>query len=189
MEEEITEEAKTFIDIASDSIVIDEISKAGYLHYFIDFFKLVKERKYPLSNICFLLWLETVRWFSCATAQNIWYWNETKTFWRAGYRLFHGKFLTFMSGPRYTGLTVSVETNREALTPNLSEINFAVPSRTAIIKNNDSPIPSLIKPGVIHETLEAVSSSTLCKINMMCGRQESKSWIRFERRRCKHVWF
>ena len=168
MEEEITEEAKAFIDIASDSDVLEEISKAGYLNYFTEFFQLVKQKKYPLSNIAFLLWLETVRWFSCATASHMWYWNKTKKFWRAGYRLFHGKFLTFMAGPRYTSLTVNKGMTHEALIPSISEINFAVPSRSAIIKNNDSPVPSLITPGVIHETLQAVSLSSLSKVNMMC---------------------
>ena len=32
--------------------------------------------------------------------------------------------------------------NDEELKPSLSEINFAVPSRSSIIKNNDSPIPT-----------------------------------------------
>ena len=40
MEEEITKEAKCFIDIASDSQVIEEISKAVYLHYYIEIFRL-----------------------------------------------------------------------------------------------------------------------------------------------------
>lgn len=65
--------------------------------------------------------MERVRWFSCATALKMWYWNETKKVWRTGYRLFHGKFLTVSPGPRYTGLTVSEETKRVSLTPDLSE--------------------------------------------------------------------
>ena len=89
-EEEISQEAKTYIDIATDKTVIDSLSKAGYLSYLISFFHLVKQNKYPLRNLAFLLWLETVRWFSCITLPEIWYWNETKKFWRAGY-------LTFMS--------------------------------------------------------------------------------------------
>ena len=40
MVEEIIKEEKSFIDIASDSHVLDEILKAGYLHYFIEFFSL-----------------------------------------------------------------------------------------------------------------------------------------------------
>ena len=104
--------------------------------------------------------------------------GENKKLRHTGYRLFHGKFLTFMAVPRYTGLTVSGEMTREALTPSLSEINFSVPSRSTIIKNNDSPIPSLINPGVIHETLETVSFSSFSKI--MCRWEESKSWIRLE---------
>ena len=52
MVEEITEEEKSFIDIASDLQVLAEISKVRYLHYI---FHLVKQKKYSLSNIAFLL--------------------------------------------------------------------------------------------------------------------------------------
>ena len=39
--DEFEEEAKSFIDIATDSQVIEEITKAGCIHYFIEFFQLV----------------------------------------------------------------------------------------------------------------------------------------------------
>ena len=166
-EEEISQEAKTYIDIATDKTVIDSLSKAGYLSYLISFFHLVKQNKYPLRNLAFLLWLETVRWFSCITLSEMWYWNETKKFWRAGYRLFHGKFLTFMSGPRSEGQIVSGESERGLFNPERSKINFAVPSRSSIIQQSTT-IPSALKPGVIKETLDAVARTTLTNVNMMC---------------------
>ena len=47
MEEEIIEEAKCFIDIASDSQVIEEMSKARYidLHYFIRDFSTCRTKE------------------------------------------------------------------------------------------------------------------------------------------------
>ena len=53
MEEEITEEAKCFIDIASDSQVIEDISKAGYLHYLIDIFSTCKTKEVSFIKHCF----------------------------------------------------------------------------------------------------------------------------------------
>ena len=57
-------------------------------------------------------------------------------FWRAGYRLFHGKFLSFMSGPRGIGTFVKNSSSSRKLNPELTDINFAVPSRTSIFTNN-----------------------------------------------------
>jgi hypothetical protein len=54
---------------------------------------LLASGTFPLHNICYLLFLDIVEWFSC----------ETVKFWQIGYRLFHGKFLRFMSGIRNFG--------------------------------------------------------------------------------------
>ena len=45
--EEITPETKEFIDIATDTEVIDSIKEAGYLSYLITLFTLIK--KYPVK--------------------------------------------------------------------------------------------------------------------------------------------
>ena len=87
-------------------------------------------------------------------------------FWRAGYRLFHGKFLTFMSGPRGMGKFLNNTSSSRKLSPESTEINFAVPSRTAILEQNNALIPSVVHPGVISETLYAVK--TISEINMIC---------------------
>ena len=164
-EETITEEYKEYIDIASDKVVMKKLSEAGLLYYFVLFFQLVKAGKYSLSNIAMLLWLETVRWFSLETCQQMWYWETTKMFWRAGYRLFHGKFLTFMSGPKGIGKFLD-QSSTKKLSPESTEINFAVPSRTSILDQSNNLIPNVIHPGVISETLDAIKS--ISDVNMMC---------------------
>lgn len=166
--EPISEESKEYIDIATGKEVIEKLSKYGLLFYFTLFFKLVSKDRYPLTNIALLLWLETVRWFSLGTCQEMWYWEVTKMFWRAGHRLFHGKFLSFMSGPRSVGTVLNGTSSTRTITPEFTEINFAVPCRTSILDKSSSLIPSVLQPGVIHQALDAIKTSGVSKINMMC---------------------
>ena len=67
------------------------------------------------------------------------------------------------------------------LSPELTEINFAVPSRTLTLDQNNNLIPNVI-PGEISETSDAVKSiSTLTKaVNMMCGWQKKlqQDWMK-----------
>ena len=165
-EETITEETKEYIDIATKKIVIEKLSESGLLYYFTLFLRLVEKNNYSLSNIALLLWLETVRWFSLESCQEMWHWEQTKRFWRAEYRLFHGKFLSFMSGPRGMGEFLNQSETSRKLNPESTEINFAVPSRTSVLDQNKNLIPSVIHPGVISETLDAVKS--ISTVNMMC---------------------
>lgn len=131
-----------------------------FLYYFTLFFKLVKAGRYSLSNIAVLLRLETVRWFSLQTCQQMWNWEAIKMFWRAGYRLFNGKFLTCMSGPRGMGKFLNNTSSSRKLSPELTEVNFAVPSRTSILDPNNTLIQRVVHPGVINETLDVVEKKT-----------------------------
>ena len=62
-------------------------------------------------------------------------------FWRSGYRLFHGFFLTFMSDPRGMGKLLNHSSRK--LSPESTDINFAVPSRTSILDQNNNLIPNV----------------------------------------------
>lgn len=42
------------------------------------------------------------------------------------------------------------------LSPELTEVNFAVPSRTSILDPNNTLIQRVVHPGVINETLDVV---------------------------------
>ena len=81
-------------------------------------FTLVAKGKFPLDNIAFLLFLETVRWFSLQSTTMMWYWNETVILWKMGYRLLKDKFIFFIGGLKNMGQLVSAD----------YIINFAVPS-------------------------------------------------------------
>ena len=59
MNEQLTPEMKEYMEIATDMEVVTILASSGLLFYLTRFFSLVKQRKYPLTNIAFRLWLET----------------------------------------------------------------------------------------------------------------------------------
>lgn len=83
--------------------------------------------------------------------------HKTVQFWRIGHKLFHGRFLRFMSGPKKprTDLT-RCNIYREVYDPQESRINFAVPSNQVLRKLNHFQKEDLM-PGIIATTLEKLS--------------------------------
>jgi hypothetical protein len=83
---------------------------------------------FPSHNICYLLFLDIVEWFSCDATTHMRYGHETVKFWQIGYRLFHGKFLRFMSGIRNFGQVLDGTSERGFFDPLKSKVNCAVPN-------------------------------------------------------------
>jgi hypothetical protein len=75
-----------------------------------------------------VLWSEVVRWYSLANTSGMRYLEDTKKFWKLGWRLFGGKFLNFMSGFKNQSDIVLGVSDREYYDPQSSDINFAIPS-------------------------------------------------------------
>lgn len=46
---------------------------------------------FPINNIALRLWLEVVEWYANENTTTMRYMNETKSFWKVGWRLFGGK--------------------------------------------------------------------------------------------------
>ncbi|KAH3776262.1 hypothetical protein DPMN_177682 [Dreissena polymorpha] len=88
-------------------LVYQRRKESGHLQLYIQWYNLTAEDEIPRNNISFLLFLDTVEWFSCKTTSEMRYIRpETKKFWEVGYRLFKGKFLRYMGGPRNAGQVV-----------------------------------------------------------------------------------
>ena len=59
---------------------------------------------FPMDNIAFLLFLDVVKWHNSETTTLMRYeCPAVNKFWQIGYKIFHGKWLRFMSGPKNTG--------------------------------------------------------------------------------------
>lgn len=106
--------------------VIEELKNAWLLDLYIKFNDLLASASFPTDNICYLLFLDVVAWFSC---ENTTLMRHNPKFWQIGFRLFHGKFLRFKSGMKNLGQVVGGITERGIFDPVDSCVNFAVPSR------------------------------------------------------------
>ena len=52
----------------------------------------------------FLLFLDVVKWHNSESTTLMWYeCPAVNKFWRIGYKMFHGKWLRFISGPKNKG--------------------------------------------------------------------------------------
>ncbi|CAG2201884.1 unnamed protein product [Mytilus edulis] len=95
---------------------------------FPSFIRMVKANKYPFENISLRLFFGTVSFMSKRITSELWYRGTTKRFWKIGYRLFHGKFLYFMGGPKSIAYITGNLYERGMGDPQDAGINFAVPS-------------------------------------------------------------
>ena len=97
---EISEQMNSIDNKESETInsAFSVLNEAGLGEQFMAFFELVLTKKFPLDNIALLLFLETVRFYSCESSTEMRYSENTKRFRKSGYRLFHAKFLYFMGG-------------------------------------------------------------------------------------------
>ena len=78
--------------------VVTTLRENGLGDVLPQFFKSVADGRMPLDNIAFLLWIEVLRWFNLDNTTAMRYSEDTKKFWKLGYRLFGGKFVRYMSG-------------------------------------------------------------------------------------------
>ena len=112
-------------------VVIEKLKQCGQLDLYMKWCNLVATNRFPLDNICYLLFLDVVQWFSSSqTSQMRYFQEETLNFWKVGYRLFHGKFLRFMGGPKNSGQIVAGDKEERELKGQFrSAINKDIESR------------------------------------------------------------
>ena len=70
--------------------VLQTLQEEGQLETYMKFNNLLASQEFPTKNICFLLFLDLVDWYSCENTSRMRYRTETVKFWQIGYRLFHG---------------------------------------------------------------------------------------------------
>ena len=84
--------------------VLKSLEDVGQKESFLKFMGLLASGKFPLHNICYLLFLDIVEWFSCDSTTHMRYGHETVKLWQIGYRLFHGKCPDVRDPQLWTGL-------------------------------------------------------------------------------------
>ena len=87
---------------------------------------LISDKQFPLDIIKLLL--KVTRWYGLKSTQ-MFYGDETVLFWIVIYQLYHAAgIIRFWSGDKTTGQYLTGVCARGDIDPQLSHINFAVPS-------------------------------------------------------------
>ena len=137
--------------------VINTLKDGGRLSEYVAFNRLLHEGDFPLDNIAFILFLDVVRWFTLDESTQMRYSDPVKLFWLTGLRLFHGRFLRFMGGPKHTGQIILSETSPGRFSPQSSKVNFVVPSRTLL--QNEEIFVQGNEPGIFPKMIEKLAQS------------------------------
>ena len=130
--------------------VAESMQRNNNLENWLELHELVAANEFPFYNICFKLFMDVVRFLR--SKGSITYSNDTKLFWYIGFKLFHGRFLRFMGGPRNRGIK-SLDEN----TPNAPKINFCVPNLD-YLSQTQSIMDKEVKPGILNKCLEFMSN-------------------------------
>lgn len=93
-------------------------------------------------------------------------------FWRTCYRLFHGKLIALMAGPRNMGQIREGEVLRGHIDPQKAQVDFATPSLQTL--SREAPDGKLGRleaspPGMISSTLGAIQKTANDTVYMMCA--------------------
>lgn len=136
--------------------ILNTLFEQGKLESYLKFNRLIHDEKLPMDNICFLLFNDLIEWYSITNTSQMRYQKETVKFWQLGYRLFHGKFIRFMSGLKNYGQILDEEAKSGELTAESSRVNFAVPALNNLYKVDDRTAP--IYPGILEKNIKLLAT-------------------------------
>ena len=104
-----------------------------------------------------MLFLDVVKWFDSEDIRSVRYNDTTMKFFWLGKKLFGGRFLRFMSGPRNE---TDIVLGKPNLSPSTSKNNFACPSDTMLSHYNPLGYEMCIDagPGLIKEMIEMTAT-------------------------------
>ena len=106
------------------------MKKSGVLNNICKFLELVSDDIFPLYNIYFLLFLDTVNLFATENASGLLYQKKIMLFWMFGLLYFHGKWIRFCRDEKFSGTVLEDKESKKYFNPQLNKprINFAAPS-------------------------------------------------------------
>ena len=102
--------------------ILNEMKKNGYLETRLNLNRMMNDCSFPFDNIAFLLFIAVCRFLSCKNTSGIRYSDKVKHFWHIGFRIFHGKWLKFTSGPKHTGTLTTEQSDKRIFSPAFEKI-------------------------------------------------------------------
>ena len=113
----------------------------------------MKNFLFPLDNVALSLFLDVTRWYASKDSRSMRYSDTTLRLFWLGKKLFGGRFIRFMSGPKNE---TDFLMGKHHLTPEASKINFACPSDKILLNINPLGLHSMNidGPGVLTQMIE-----------------------------------
>ena len=139
---------------------------------------------FPLYNIYFLLFLDTVSLFATENTSGLWYRKKIMLFWMLGLLYFHGKRIRFCRAEKFSGTVLEDKESKKYFNPQLSKprINFAAPSdNIEKLCRKNVRVPCSLKPGVIHSLLDP-------RWNKTNNQNHLHTLLNFENERERNKW-
>ena len=138
--------------------VVSSLQNTKHLDIFLKYTRLLSDGALPLENIAHLLFEDVVQFFSQTdTTTTMRYSTDVKKFWNIGLKIFRGKFLRFMGGPKHRGRIVEGSAHKGQYIPSTAKVNFIVPSRDVLDKTPSVVDASELTPGIISPMIEQIS--------------------------------
>ena len=124
----------------------------------VSFFRQVNQDKYPLDQVTYSLFLDTVRWYETEFKNTVRYRDVTKDFALTGDVLFHGQFHRFCQGDRS------------------GHINLPWPSQTTLDKffKKKCNLPKIMSPGIVKSTFALLKNSPDASKKTYVGAMDGK---------------
>lgn len=149
--------------------VAQQFERNGLLSSWVLFHELVCKGLFDFENIAFHLFMDVVRFLGCENTSSMRYGDNSKLFWRIGFKLFHGKFLRFMSGPKSLGQVVEGSSESGRLVSSDAKVNFAVP--TARYLETVATIKGELKPGLLEDCIKTVADKASQAKSVLMGKK------------------
>ena len=118
--------------------------------------------KFPLDNICLLLFSDEAEFYSCENTSQMKYENDaTVMFWKVGHLLMKGKFLRYCRGHKKQGQIRSSQTQRGYYDPQTTATNSVVPSLETLHNLDIWLCKEDVKPGPSDKMIDAIAQYDL----------------------------
>ena len=136
------------------------MKKSGVLNNIYKFLELASDDIFPLYNISFLLFLDTVNLFAAENASGMRYRKETMLFWTLGLLNFHGKWIRFCRDEKFSGTVLEDKESKEYFNPQLNKPRIILPCSLIKLKKKNCVeknvrVTRFLKPGVIYSLLDS----------------------------------
>jgi len=159
-EEEFSQTEKDTLSIMIEKFprVALWIKEQRKIDVWLKFFRLIEDGIFPDKNISYQLWLDVVNYMGNDDVHSMRYNEDVRSFWALGYKMFRGKFIRFMSGPKcQSQMKMNQAKSAAHLQGRDSQLNVAVPAISVLRNEVKTHTLDCSKPGIMDKNIDLLT--------------------------------